>query len=194
MSKKHTKKKGSRGKSKGNAFERTVSSIVDGWWKVTPKTFWRTSNSGGWKPEPGDIAPRLRQGDPVIWWPFVCECKFYKNINFAELLENDPRHNRLLVWWEQCIREKAQVVSLGRNPEEVIKLLIFKANFTPIYVAYDPSELARHNPEIAKLDPIVRPELTVRRKDHFFVITTLDVFIKAYTKEKVYQIFRKETL
>lgn len=187
------KKKRSRGKSKGNAFEREVSGWFDRWWITLPKTFWRTSNSGGWTPEPGDIAPRLRQGHPPVWWPFICECKFYKAISFKDLLDTKKalKNNKLLLWWAQVTRESKQAVTIGRHPSEVIRLLVFKANNTPIYVAFTPKDfgaLAIFPPEILK------PLLISTRPDRETLwICTLTDFIASIPKKSVYAAFAKPT-
>jgi hypothetical protein len=140
MSQKALKKKANRGKAKGSGFEREISRWIDKWWNVPNGTFWRTTNSGGWK-EPGDIAPRLRQGQPPVWFPFVIECKFYRTIEFWNLFNPNVRHNKLVEWWAQVTESQKQSITATRSKKECIRLLIFKENASPVFVAFDGADI-----------------------------------------------------
>lgn len=129
-------KKG-KGKNKGNAFERKVSSLLDIWWKVPKGTFWRSKISGG-SNEPGDITPRiLSVNNKPLNWPFVVECKHYKDIKFLQLLNTSNLKNGGLIrgWWKQLTDDYLKY----NKPSNVLyRLLIFKGNHTPILVAFCP--------------------------------------------------------
>jgi hypothetical protein len=126
-------------KEKGNEFERLVSGLFDDWFQVPKKTFWRTTQSGGWV-EPGDIAPRQRDNAKgKIWWPFIVECKHYKDFNFLFLLKPDTKHIIKQWWWK--LEEEHQKV-LNENGVDKVKLLIFRKNNNPVYCAFDPFQIS----------------------------------------------------
>lgn len=120
------------GKEKGSSFERWAAAQLDKWWKVPAKTFWRTTNSGGWV-EPGDIAPRLRQGATPVIFPFVIECKFYKQINLFNNRQKKPLIN---IWWKQVTESQQQAIKASNNTYFPIRLLIMKENNSPCLIAF----------------------------------------------------------
>ena len=131
-------KKG-KGKNKGNAFERKVSLLLAEWWKVPKGTFWRSKISGG-SNEPGDITPRvLDKDDKALHWPFVIECKHYKDVKFHQLLTASKLKDggKILSWWQQLTKDQKSLPVIDPR----IRLLIFRGNNTPIYVAFCPLDL-----------------------------------------------------
>jgi len=179
-------KKG-RGKNKGNAFERKVSLLLAEWWKVPKGTFWRSKISGG-SNEPGDITPRvLETDDKPLNWPFVIECKHYKEINIPQLLVASKLKNggRILSWWKQVTKDQGNTSK--------IRLLIFRGNNTPVYVAFATSDFSvQVRRRVDKLKDILHFETYTT--DHSFseyvgfYICTWDNFSSVMTKD----LFMKE--
>jgi len=174
-----------KGKNKGNAFERLVSNALDAWWKVPKGTFWRSKISGG-SNEPGDITPRvLEVDDKPLQWPFVIECKHYKEIKFSQLLNASKlkEGGQIVKWWKQLTDDYE---STGYTK---IRLLIFRGNNTPIYVAFRPLDIERvgarlitanikdkisySNSKFLKDDIIC-----ICKWDNFSSVMTKDIFIK----------------
>lgn len=118
------------GKEKGSAFERVVARRFDVWSGVSKNTFWRSTNSGGWV-EPGDITPRFRENAKDIIFPFVVECKFYKNIDFF----SRQKKPLLTCWWEQVTSSQEQSHSMTPH-KKVIRLLILKQNNKPPFAGF----------------------------------------------------------
>ena len=195
MSKKKIKKAG-RGKSKGSGFERDCARACDVWWKVESGTFWRTTNSGGWK-EPGDIAPRLRQSKPATWWPFVMECKFYKAIEIWQLADPKIKHAKLREWWQQVLRERDQALASGRSTKEVIPLLVFKQNASQKFVMFDLSYFPKVIADVYDgafflgiSSHIFLPSSTAPPWTALY-IATWDAFVQFFPKEYMYTILEK---
>jgi len=168
------------GKEKGSGFEREVSRLIDVWWEEEKSTFWRTVISGGWV-EPGDITPRHRPGKPAIWFPFIIECKCVKKVDVLELLTK-KKNKTLLSWWAQVTREREEAVEQGRLKEELIRLVIFKRNGSPIFVMFEDTKIY---PFIAPLDAIVYEK-------YGLAICTWATFSTQVTKNKVYKLYGKE--
>lgn len=170
-------KKG-KGKNKGNAFERDVSLLLAEWWDVPKGTFWRSKISGG-SNEPGDITPRvLEVNDKPLNWPFVIECKHYKDIKFSQLLTASKlkEGGRILSWWQQLTDDQINTLS--------IRLLIFKGNNTPIYVAFCILDFPRR----AKEKSLFISDTCIYKtpnNTYFSAITfcTWENFIKVMTKD-----------
>jgi len=189
-------KRGS-GKGKGSQFERDVSLLLDEWWNVPKNTFWRTPNSGGWS-EPGDISPRHSQNnDEKVFFPFIVECKFYKTIDFWELLKANKTQPLFLQWLDQIRREKKQAIDAGRS-DKLVSLLIFKQNGGPICVAYDEMELLTvllstiYASAESLIDEFVisYERLALLRIPYLnrgFVVTRFADFTRVITKEFVYR-------
>ena len=174
-------KKG-KGKNKGNAFERKVSTELDTWWEVPKGTFWRSKISGG-SNEPGDITPRvLEVDDKPLQWPFVIECKHYKELKFHQLLDARKLKDggQILKWWQQLTTDQVGTLK--------IRLLIFRGNNTPIYVAFSRADFSNK----ADRDSLFIPDTCIyKRPDtsygravvictwkNFSSIMTKDIFIK----------------
>lgn len=180
-------KKG-KGKNKGSSFEREISRAIDKWWKVPSGTFWRTTNSGGWK-EPGDIAPRLRQHQEKVWWPFVVECKFYKQIPFWSLFSKNNQNHLLIKWWTQVTKSQKDAIDQGRDENEAVRLLIFKQNNSPVFVLVGFEDM----PEDFFCFPPA-PVCIADVLDEVVLLFPWDAFTKLYTKENIYEWFgKKET-
>ena len=171
------------GKQKGNAYERYISRIFDAWWEEEPHTFWRTTNSGAWGPwEVGDISPRAKR-DRFIWFPFVVECKFHRNIDVLELLESSRKGRLLQKWWDQISEAQTEAVGYGRNPMECLRLLVMKRNRSQDYVAYRPEELAH----IAT----ITTGIIINVKDLHLQIVPYSDFVKTFSKKIICDTYKK---
>lgn len=178
------------GKSKGSSFEREVSRLWDKLWLVVSGTFWRTTNSGGWK-EPGDIAPRLRPANKeLIWWPFVVECKYERAIDILEVF-TDKKKKKLLGYWKQVTREQVQVLKTGKTIEDAIRLVIFKRNNSPIFVMFCAEEMRKYLYIIDKGILDIPVLLLFLPEVGTLMVLRWEDFAKIYTKEKIYQSRKK---
>lgn len=179
-----------KSKSKGSAFERLVSGMLDKWWKVGAKTFWRTTNSGGWK-EPGDIAPRMRSGQGSIFFPFVIECKHYRKIRVFDILKDYSHLKNLPVlhkWWDQVtlsqMQEYFQRDALIKH--EIIRLLIFRPNNYPIMVAISQADGTQYPEYQLGLTKLLANTVSIKvhiDAAHEYIIVPFDVYITYITKE-----------
>ena len=169
------------GSKKGSGFERKISGLLDEWWKVLPKTFWRSEGSGAHE-QPGDIVPRIQPNQPQTWFPFIIECKHYAKANaLSFFLRSTKLQGVLSKWWKQSIREQKAAKKLGYSP--ALKLVIFRINSLPILVMFDPFEL--HVFEL--------PIMMGFRDDKLnLIITPWDCFSKLYSKEFFETYFRKD--
>lgn len=114
------------GRQKGNRFERQIAGMIIAAFKehgIEQKDCFRTPLSGGHrfanKTDPGDIqmTARLRE-----LFPFSVECKFWKKVNLAELLE--PLNGGIFAgWWQQAVD-----AANGCDGGVVAPLLVFKQN------------------------------------------------------------------
>jgi hypothetical protein len=163
------------GKRKGNKFERLVAGLFDAWFEEPKHTFWRSVNSGGvW--EPGDIVPRKK-----MWYPFVTECKSYKNVDLLELF-SDIKKKLILVWWEQALRDQKKAIDLGANPQQTVPLLVFRRNrSTQVYVAFAHEDLPT---PASGQDSIV---LCFSR--YYLIVLKWEDFVVEYPLSRLKQIF-----
>jgi hypothetical protein len=138
-------KKRGGGKSKGSSFERKVAHMLDDWWELPKDTLWRTVNSGGWK-QPGDIYPRI--SSTPVWFPFVVECKHYRTVNLWEILKGN-KNAKIIDWWKQVTVDQGKC----KEDKKPIRLLIFRQNNYPVFVAFDSSEVREQWKDIAHLPP-----------------------------------------
>jgi hypothetical protein len=160
------------GHAKGSSFERKIAGLLDIWWKVLPKTFWRSEGSGA-QQQPGDIVPRIKPGQSQPRFPFVIECKHYKTANpLSFFLVSKKRRGILIKWWEQSVREQKDARKLGYSL--VLKLVIFRINNLPILVMFDPLELHVFNLPIM---------LGFRSSKFNLIISTWDCFSQNFPKE-----------
>lgn len=176
------KKKGSRGKSKGNTFERKIAGFMDTWWGVPSKTFWRNTNSGAWKPEPGDIGPRHRDDVPAFVFPFIIEAKHYKRVDFVHLLLPDQKWNKFELWWKQV------TAAQSASKKNLIRLLIFHGNGQPVCVMFSPGEIGNGSYLGGKGRCIFYHRINTwgmsgYAPDSDLCIMTWDAFVQAYPKE-----------
>jgi hypothetical protein len=160
------------GSEKGSKFERNISGLLDVWWKVKPKTFWRTEGSGS-QDQPGDIAPRIQPNQLQTWFPFIVECKHYAKANALSFFLTSPKLQGILMkWWKQSIREQKDAKKLGYRP--ALKLVIFRINSLPILVMFDPFELNVFNLPIM---------LGFHTEKLNLIITTWNCFSENFSKE-----------
>lgn len=177
------KQKKGRGKSKGSGFERAVSKLFDTWWEVPKNTFWRTVNSGGWK-EPGDIAPRFRSHEEKIWWPFIVECKFYKNFSINDVLLG-KKTGHLLKWWSQVTKEQLDaLLALNRPSLLNVRLLICKYNHGPIFVGIS-------SEDIPDIEFACIPKVDIKVREVNFTLFRWQDFSKIYNQAIFKKIFDK---
>lgn len=173
------RKKRSRGKSKGNSFERAVSKLFDTWWGVPKNTFWRTVLSGGWV-EPGDIAPRARVGEGVVWWPFIVECKFYKSFSVLDALEGNKTAH-LLKWWKQLTFERENAIrTTARSSENCIRLLICKRNHGSILVGISNEDL-----NWSDTSSLCFPRVELSYDETSFILCRWEDFSKIYNQHVI---------
>lgn len=196
------------GKAKGSQFERDVAHLCDKWWEVEKNTFWRTVSSGGWE-EAGDIAPRYRPNTTKVWWPFVLECKFYRKIDLLSILyprvidkSSKKGSNLSLVekWISQLWEERTKFLRLNQEAKALYcnRLLVFKGNRTPVFVAFcredylgqyfesdADSTVLWNNRKDIRLDlPFVLGGRTEQ-----WVIVTWDVFVKWFNKQYIEKVY-----
>jgi len=121
---------GKLSRNKGNTFERKVAkmilAVVPG--RFTTKDCYRTPLSGGHPiADSGDlvISERLQKK-----FPYVTECKHYRNWSAAELL---PPSLRVQQWVEQARKAAEQTSSLRHIRPW---LLIMRGNFTQEYCVF----------------------------------------------------------
>lgn len=128
-------------KEKGSRFERAVSHIIDNWWDVKDKTFWRSENSGGLD-QPGDIAPRIMPDQDTPRFPFIIECKHYEKVNLFEVFNKETKTGpKFIKWWKQLTEAQAKaVLELGYPESQALRLLIFRYNNSKIMCAFDTNE------------------------------------------------------
>jgi hypothetical protein len=127
-----------RGKSKGSEFERMVAKLLDVWWEVPKGTFWRSKISGG-ADEPGDITPRF--STELKEWPFVIECKHYKEVKLIQLLSSSSLKDggQILQWWQQLSKDHQK--ALTKKPNTLLyRLLFMKGTNTPLLVGFRPMD------------------------------------------------------
>jgi len=180
-------------KNKGSSFERDISKEFDVWWNEIKGTFWRTKNSGGID-EPGDIAPRYRpQHKEKIWWPFVVECKHYKQLNLLNLFRLQRKNNQILTWWEQVTREQAQCIKEG-HAVSPLRLLIIKPNNFPTLCVFSKEEFQLRSNAIDE-------HIHINRLKQYFtfydseemvhiVITCFDNFKEYFTKDFLERLYK----
>jgi len=183
MEKDKGKSKGkNKSKSKGNAFERKVSALLDIWWDVPKGTFWRSKISGG-SNEPGDITPRvLEVNDKPLHWPFVVECKHYKDIKFLQLLKSSNLKDGGLIqtWWKQLTADYSMYNTTQNN---LYRLLIFKGNNTPILVAFCPRDFGE-NQDLIKASLQISDVFLYKSALYFpIIICTWENFSYQMTKD-----------
>jgi hypothetical protein len=162
-------KKG-KGKLKGSSFERRISKVFDMWWKVPPHTFWRSVNSGGnW--EPGDIVPR----DRSINFPFIVECKFYKQWDFLKFFKNYKK-SLIYSWWSQITETKMKF-----DKENIKKrLLIIKFNNYPVLCVYALEDF----PNYDKFSIVIPSFYLENGFNDSLCITLLEDFVKFYNPKE----------
>ena len=180
------------GKAKGSSFEREISKEMDVWWKEIKGTFWRTKNSGGID-EPGDIAPRYRpQHKEKIWWPFVVECKHYKQLNLLNLFRKQNKNNQILTWWRQVTREQEQCIKEG-HVITPLRLLIIKPNTFPTLCVFSKEEFLRRATESVRISGL-KQYFTFYdiNQDVELVITCFDNFKEHFTRERLESLFKHE--
>ena len=109
-----------KSKAKGSAFELKIAKLLT---EEFGKEFRRTPLSGALDWMKGDLIVI----DDTAWFPWTIECKHYAEIDWSNLLtaKTSDLHN----FWRQTVRE-AEVMK--KRP-----LLIFRANRSKDYVAYD---------------------------------------------------------
>lgn len=152
-------------KSKGSGYERVVSGLLDKWYGVPSKTFWRSRVSGAWI-EQGDVVSR----DKALTgnFPFIIECKFQKDLNLWAVVNNRTK-NWFSEFWRQMDEE------LERDGGDKFQLLVFKTNRSPNYVSFDIEKF---------LDgglPFARDWTTVKSGRGEKAILLWDEFVALYT-------------
>lgn len=109
------------GRNKGSAFERKVAKMVIAAFEdfgITSEDCYRTPSSGGHrfakKQDPGDLvtSKRLRR-----LFPFSVECKSYKTLDWAGLMNNSSRQFK--EWWDQAC---------AASTKDCKPLLVFRQN------------------------------------------------------------------
>ena len=148
------------GKRKGNEFERNVSRLLDTWWNVPDGTFWRSVNSGAWK-EAADIAPRSAN----VEFPFVVECKFYKNLNMLDLFKTNSKTHPFRVWWKKLLEDVQK--ARQKTSEIRIGIIIFKYNNSPILVLFE-GHIGEVTPETNGLPMPIRPRYDMQMVQGYF--------------------------
>ena len=122
-------KKGINGRTKGSGFERHVAGLIIDAFKeygIQKEDCYRTPLSGGHrfaaKSDPGDLlmTPKLQ-----ALFPFVVECKFYKKLNWVDLMNPVGLKSQFGTWWAQATKAAHE---LSKPP-----LLVFKGNRTDVY-------------------------------------------------------------
>lgn len=123
-----------RQKIKGNTFEKLCCRLSSNWWG---KSFLRVPGSGGWNKNvvTGDIFPVDENGDVDSTFPFSVECKDQecgKDDKDKKKVRKKWELHLLMIgkgpfmrWWGQCERDCPE----GKHP-----LLIFKKNYSPVFV------------------------------------------------------------
>ena len=119
------------GRSKGSAFERTVAKQVIAAFAefgITGEDCYRTPMSGGHrfanKSDPGDL---LISKKLAKIFSFAIECKTYRSVPFAELLQ--PRTKGTFVkWWAQAKKATANAPNSRLKP-----LVVFKQNASTVF-------------------------------------------------------------
>ena len=110
------------GRNKGKAFERHIAKdILKAFPSFTPRDCYRTPMSGGHPfADSGDlcISPDLQK-----LFPFVVECKHYRNFRFQDVL---PPTKQFITWVFQARTAAAQM--------DRPWLLVVRGNNTPVYV------------------------------------------------------------
>lgn len=185
------RKSGNRGKSKGSAFERLVAGLLDDWWGVPKKTFWRTTNSGGWV-EPGDIAPRQRNGQDPVRFPVVIECKHYRTIDFLDIFKTEKKQDPMLAqWWDQVTTSQQQAQnSQPLLTYPIIRLLIFRQNNSQIFVGFSTEDGRAEYQEALKrvlLEdcPYLRLQIYSKTSKQSLFVVPFSVYIKHITKQLI---------
>jgi len=188
------KKRKNTGKAKGSKFEREVSKMCDTWWCVAHKTFWRTEGSGAME-QPGDIAPRLLPRQTPPWFPFLIECKSYKEVSFFSLYNKETKTGpKILKWWRQV--EEAQgraVLELNFPINDALKLLVFKQNYGRVLCAFDPIEFYFFNDDIiekARKDGVYM-SVSFPEFDHDVIIMEFEAFRNLYNKDICEELFKE---
>jgi hypothetical protein len=109
-----------KSKAKGSAFELKIAKLLT---EEFGKEFRRTPLSGALEWMKGDLIVI----DDTAWFPWTIECKSYAEIDWSNLLT--AKSSDLHTFWQQTLRESK---TMQRKP-----LLIFRANRSKDYVAYD---------------------------------------------------------
>lgn len=109
-----------KSKAKGSAFELKIAKLLT---EEFGKEFRRTPLSGALEWMKGDLIVI----DDTAWFPWTIECKHYAEIDWSNLLT--AKSSDLHTFWQQTLRESK---IMQRKP-----LLIFRANRSKDYVAYD---------------------------------------------------------
>lgn len=174
LHKQSTKCRPGAGRPKGNSFENAVANMVVKHFRkfgITKEDCYRTPGSGGHryakKQDPGDlvISDSLEE-----MFPFVVECKSYKEINLYAFLYPTKRwlttwHYK--AWLKQCCA--AADAFSKRHP-----LLVFKGNGTPYFAAL---------PAEAMPDSMVR-KIHFRYENESWVVVLFKDLLRHYVKYK----------
>lgn len=185
--------KAGRGKEKGSSYERFISSVLDTWWEVEPKTFWRSVNSGGvW--DAGDNTARKAGAED---FPFVTECKHYKDMDLLELLY--ARGQALFMrWWEQAYRaaskvKKVPILFFRLNYKSDFVVLPYVDQFKSLLEDNRKSCIIVHAPSS---NAIVKEAAKRSSTSEIFpvdvIIFRLSSFLLWYPKEKILEVFKED--
>ena len=118
-------------KKKGATYELAVTKLFT---QALGKEFRRVPLSGSLDYLKGDIyIPK-----DSAWFPWTIECKFYKELNFTNLLHS--KSNPIYSFWEQAQGEAAE---MEKKP-----LVVFRFNRSKNYVIYN-EDLPIHYQEIS---------------------------------------------
>lgn len=141
--------------AKGGAFERKIRDIFETYYDIP---FERVPSSGALDYLKGDVwAPHHQHV-----WPYVIECKHYKELDFNSLLT--AKSNDLYSFWEQATRQvEEQEEKSGRKK---IALVVFRWNRSKNYV-------------ICELEEIPLEHIVVKAHGHAFCIALLDDWLKS---------------
>lgn len=163
-------------RTKGNSFEIVVAKRLTEWWGLN---FRRVPLSGGYDKRlvVGDlwIADRSATIEEIKGFPFSIEAKNREGWDWNILF--GPGNSSLMEYWKQAKDDASKL--------DKIALLIFKKNFSPLYVGWDEGLLydrrirrtAVHNPDVTEI----------------LAVSMLEDWLKIFTRQRIEYLLSKRT-
>lgn len=183
----------SRGKSKGNNFERTICKQLSRWWAGRDDIFWRTASSGGMstqrgkrgksaKNQQGDIQATDPIGQPLIDLCTIELKRGYSSATLSDFIDGKTDKCQLQKFIEQAITdcrlrddESEWILIVKRDYKEVIL-------FTPI-VFYNAIPKPLEN--LVKRFDYVTLNIKILKKRQRIMVVRLDTFLKHIKPEYI---------